>query len=227
MFTLPSRPIAHLVACAAALAAPALAGAETLYSQPYAETANGGYFASTPGSFLQYDSFALSQSATIESVSWYGVDLNELLNWTPVNPTSFTVTISADAGGVPGAPLSFSLIGDSAGATDTGIDLMGLNLFRFSGTLATPFQAVAGTTYWIGISDPTTNANWFWASGAGADGVHVGVIGGAPSSFTDDMSFTLQGTVGAVPEPASGALLLLGAGVLAARARRQPRSRGA
>jgi hypothetical protein len=219
-----ATPFIRNLALAAACAAPALAGAETLYSQPYAETANGGYFASTPGGFLQYDSFALSQNATIESVSWYGVDLNELLNWTPVNPTSFTVTISADAGGVPGTQLSFSLIGDSAGATDTGIDLMGLNLYRFSGTLATPFQATAGTTYWIGISDPTTNANWFWASGGGADGVHMGVVGGVPSSFADDMSFTLQGTVGAVPEPASGALMLLGAAALAAaRARRRVR----
>lgn len=219
-----AKPFIRRLAFAAALAAPALAGAETLYTQPFAETANGGYFASTPGGFLQYDSFVLSQNATIESVSWYGVDLNEILNWTPVNPTSFTVTVSADAGGVPGAQLSFSVIGDTAGATDTGIDLMGLNLYRFSGTLATPFQAVAGTTYWMGISDPTSNGNWFWASGSGANSTHVGVVGGVASSFEDDMSFALQGTVGAVPEPASGVLMLLGAvGLLTARARRSGR----
>lgn len=222
MFTTPflRRPL-QCLAVAATLSAPVLARADALYSQPFTETASGGYFASTLAGYLQYDSFVLTQDATIESVSWTGVDLNELLGWTPVNPTSFTVSLYADAGGAPGSRLSFSLVGNSAGATDTGTDLLGLNLYQYTGTLTTAFHASAGTTYWIGISDPTTNANWFWASGSGGDGVHAGVVGGTPGSFVDDMSFTLQGTVAAVPEPASAVLMLLGAAGLLARTRRR------
>jgi hypothetical protein len=209
-------------ALGAALLAPALAQADTLYSQPYTETANGGYFASTLAGYLQYDSFVLTTDASVQSVSWYGVDLNELMNVTPVNPTFFTIALHADDGnGLPGTLLAFTTVGGSAAATDTGMDLQGLNLFQYSGTLASPFQATAGTRYWIGISDPTSNGNWFWASGSGADGTHAGIIGGAPDHFSDDMSFSLQGTVAAVPEPASAALFLMGAaGLLGLRARR-------
>ena len=211
---------------AASLAAPLLAAAATtLYTQPFAETANGGYYASTLGGFLQFDSFTLGADSTIESVRWYGVDLNELLGWTPVNPTLFTVAIHADDGnGMPGSVLTSSTIGDSAAATNTGTQLLGLALYQYTGTLTTPFHAAAGTTYWIGISDPTTNGNWFWASGSGPDATHAGIVGGTPAAYADDMSFTLDGTITAVPEPASSVLFLLGAaGLLGMRAKQQRR----
>jgi hypothetical protein len=214
-----NRPLPLLSCLAVAAFALPAAQAETLYTQPFVETANGGYFASTPTGYLQYDSFVLTANATVTSVSWYGVDLNELLGWTPVNPTSFTVTIHADAGGAPGAQLSFTTVEDSAGATDTGIDLLGLNLFSYNGTLAAPFAATAGTRYWIGISDPTSNANWFWASGSGTDGVHAAIVGGSLGAYEDDLSFTLAGTV---PEPGSALLFVLGAaGLAGARLRRR------
>ena len=223
MPTIARRFVSHILpslAVATALLAPALASADTLYNQPFAETEAGGYFASTQGSYLQYDSFVLTQNATIQSVSWFGVDLNELLGASPLNPDSFTITLHADAAGLPGAALSFSLIGNRGNAVDTGTDLLGLSLFRYSATLTTPFQASAGTRYWIGISDPTTSGGWFWASGSGADGNHVGVIGGEPGTFVDDMSFTLDGTVTAVPEPTSGLMMLVGAAGVLLRRRR-------
>jgi hypothetical protein len=96
-----------------------------------------------------------------------------------------------------------------------------LVLYQYTASLATPFQAVAGTKYWLGISDPTDNADWFWASGAGGDGTHVGVVFGAASVAEDDMSFTLQGMTAPVPEPSSAALLAIGGmGLLAFRSRR-------
>lgn len=209
-----------LAAALAAVSAPLAAHADTLYAQPYAETANGGYFASTQAGYLQFDSFVLAADARIESVGWYGVDLNEILGWTPVNPVSFSIGIYADDGnGQPGSELATTTIPDSGGATDTGLDLQGLTLYQYSGTLPTPFLASAGTRYWIAIVDPTDNADWFWASGAGPDGTHAALIGGQPGVYADDLSFVLQGSV--VPEPGSAALFLLGAAGLLGRALRR------
>lgn len=222
MFQQTFSRVLPCLAVAAACAGLSSAHADTLYTQAFAETANGGYFASTPSSFLQFDSFVLSASATVTSVGWWGVDLNELLIGAtpPYYPSSFTIAIHADNGGAPGALLSFTTVGSGANAVNTGIDLMGLQLFSFSGTLATPFAATAGTRYWLGISDPTDNAGWFWASGSGPDNQHASLIGGALSVNADDMSFTVIGSP--VPEPTTAGLLLMGlAGLAAGRLRRQ------
>ena len=185
------------------LALAVAAQADTLYDQPYMETANGGYFASTLAGYLQYDSFKLSTDATITGVSWYGVDLNELFT-TPINPDSFNVGIYADNGsGKPGSLLGQTTVGNSGNAFDTGVDLMGLTLYGYSATLSSGLNVTAGTTYWLQVIDPTTNADWFWASGSGPDGTHYGDVPGNPNFFADDMSFTLTGTAAPVPEPAS------------------------
>lgn len=219
----PRTLLALTIAAAAWL--PAVARADTLYSQPYAETANGGYWASAVEDLYHYDTFSLGSDALIQSVTWYGMGIEEAFGLPPAHPTTFTVSIYADTGlGMPGALLSTTTMGNGASATDTGIDFAGqLSVFQFSGTLSTPFQARAGSVYWIGISDPTSYASWFWSSGTGGDGVHAGLIeGGAQPGLEDDMAFVLTGTVGAVPEPASAALFALGAAaLLAARQRRR------
>lgn len=225
LFTRGLRCLALLASLANAIGA----SAETLYTQPLVPTDNGGYWASTPGGFLQYDSFVLAQNSTIQTVTWLGMDLNELIEATPVNPSSFTVGIYAnDAQGLPGSLLSFSTIDASAGATLTGEQVLGLSVYRYTGTLDSPLEVAAGTTYWLGISDPTlTNGNWFWASTSSADGTHVGNVGGSFGPYADDLSFSLEGTVGTVPEPASQALLLLGiAGLVGLRARLASRTHG-
>ena len=189
--------LCRLPMCASFALLAAVAGtatADTLYSQPFAQTANGGYFASSQASYDQFDSFVLSADGSIESVSWYGVDLNELINLSPINPLSFLVEIWSDADGLPGEVLSSTTIEDSAGATDTGQQLMGLTLYSYAGSLSAPFTATAGTTYWIKIIDPTSNNDWFWASASGPDNTHVAIIGGVAGTFSDDLSFTLTGT---------------------------------
>jgi hypothetical protein len=210
-----SRALPSLVV-AATIGAPALAGAVTIYSQPYLETTNGAYFANVQGGYTQYDSFSLTADASITSVSWSGFDLNELLPGTVLNPTSFLVNIySETANGHPGTLLSTTTIGNSGNAVNTGIMFQNtVTLYSYSGNLATPFQATAGKNYWLEINDPTDNNDWYWATGAGPDGTHLSKITGQGTNVTgDDLAFTLS-NVAAVPEPASYALFLLGAGVL-------------
>ncbi len=205
---------------------PLLAHAADIYSQPYAETPNGAYFASTVSNFFQYDSFVVSSSSSVQSITWWGVDINELLiGATTINPTSFTVSIFADSGsGTPGAQLASSTIGNSGNASVVG-SLQGLSLYQYSGTLTTQFNVVAGTTYWLAIADATDNDDWFWATGSGPNNSHVTVVGGQPSTSADDMAFALQGVAAAVPEPSSAALLLLGGiGALCTRKRLQRRA---
>lgn len=209
---------------AAVLAMASTAQADTLYTQPFAETASLGYYAAEQGDYLQFDSFSLATSASISSVSWYGFSLGELLPGSEINPSEFLVAFYADNGsGQPGTLLSSSTLGNSAGVVDTGEKYSGLSLFSYSGTLSTSFQASAGSTYWIKIIDPTLNGNWFWASGAGPDGSHIGIIGGDTGTYVDDMSFSLQGSTAPVPEPSTTAMLSLGVlalGLAAARRRK-------
>lgn len=219
------RHVFHSLTVAAALALPAFAMAETLYNQPYAESAEGGYWASTVEGKRHFDSFVLGSDARIESVSWNGMGIEEAFGLPPGHPASFTIGFYADAGtGMPGTLLSTSTIGGSGNPTDTGLDFAGvISIFSYSGTLATPFQVTAGSTYWIEIIDPTSYASWFWATGSGGDGVHSAIAEGQSlPAIENDMAFALHGTITAVPEPASAVLLILGvAGLLAARTRRR------
>lgn len=219
------RPLSHSLIFAAALALPAFATAETLYAQPYAESAEGGYWASTVEDKRHFDSFVLGSDARIESVTWQGMGIEEAFGAPPAHPPSFRIGIYADAGtGMPGTLLSTSTIGNSGNPTDTGVDFAGvISIFSFSGTLATPFQATAGSTYWIEIIDPTPYASWYWATGSGGNGTHAALVSGAAmSGMANDMAFALHGTVTAVPEPTSLLLMAFGvAGLLAVRGRRR------
>jgi len=217
--------IKRIAAAACLSLSPFLAHAADVYSQPFADTPAGGYYSSTLGDFLQYDDFVVGANSTVTSVSWWGVDISELLPGSTINPTSFTVSIFADDGNnAPGTELSVATIGNSGNASVVG-SLQGLSLFQYSGSLTTPFAAIAGTKYWIGITDPTDNGNWFWATGSGPNGSHFGIILGDASPLNDDMAFTLGGVTAAVPEPSSTALLLLGGlGVFCVRKRQQQRT---
>lgn len=198
-------------ALAAALGIAAQAHADTLYSQPFVETAAGGWWASQPGQFMQFDTFTLSSNATVNSVTWYGVDLNELISASPVSPTEFVINLYANnAAGQPGALLNTTTVDTSAGGATTGQQSIGLTVFQYTATLDASFHAVAGTTYWITIADSTlTNGNWFWVGSQANDNAHGTLVSGAWSTHEDDLAFSLQG-VSAVPEPASAMLMLAG-----------------
>lgn len=213
-----ARGLALLLTLCAALQAQA----DTLYSQPL--TVHNGFFSSIVEPQQVYESFVLTANATIESVNWYGTDVVELFGVPPENPESFLINFYADGGnGIPGALLSSNTIGGYAGATFTGLKIQEIiSIFSYQGRLDMPFQATAGTRYWLSIVDPTDFARWYWASGAGPDNMHTTITDGQIYvGEAEDTAFTLHGTVSAVPEPTSVLLFAVGAVGLLARSRRR------
>jgi hypothetical protein len=84
-------------------------------------------------------------------------------------------------------------------------------IYNYSANLNTPFQAVAGTTYWMSIVPdlPLTlpdELQWGWHTGTGGDGISVQTNTLSPP-FTrvlqTDLAFSLSSPAQAIPEPTS------------------------
>jgi len=82
------------------------------------------------------------------------------------------------------------------------------------------FDAAGGTTYWLSIvPDLAFPPQWGWENSNVGDGAGVQTFFGSTGPITSDSAFTLNGTVGAVPEPIT--LSLFGAGLVGAAAVRR------
>lgn len=204
----------------------ALNGA-TVYQQPSAWSGNGTDVVSTwtsqtdPGfnGFRTEDNFTLAGSATITQASWRGLYVNssDLTNAAP-NTTDWLIRFQADSGGIPGAVLSSdTILAGLAGVQVLGSGLYNGNtvtVYEFTANL-TPFNAMAGVTYWFSplSRGPSFSPLFTWIQGAGGDGnsfqtaFTAGVV---TNGFVrgGDRAFTLSGT----PEP--GPVLLTGVGLL-------------
>jgi len=146
---------------------------------------------------------------------------------------SFTLTFWSGVSGPGAAIASYAVAGD-AGETFVGLGSDGNAYYAYSSGLATPFEAWAGTTYWLSVVanmdylDPLGNSReWGWAFATGGDGhwyqdffgtrYHDGDSVGDPST---DLAFTLS-----TPEPGAYSLILAGLSALAALRRRAGRRR--
>ncbi len=198
----PSPADASAPAPTAALS-PAVNG--VIYTQP--PRSSGGLIQSSlrdpDGSATDWsiwESFAFDQTQTIAEVLWRGgYDPAKSGSGGPVQ--NFTVDIfpSIPAGSEPaiaGAPLVHYEVGGNAGETPAEM-LGGAQTYDYHFTLPAPFQAAAGTRYWIQIEAFQSGApDWGLSAASGGDGSHFG--GSGPSgegymfrSAPGDAAFTL------------------------------------
>jgi hypothetical protein len=192
-------------------AAPDHAGAAALpilviYNQP--PSPSGGLLYSSlrepDGSALDqwtWDEFVLGSARTITEVRWRGLyDPARLGLGGPVY--NFTVDIypTIAAGSEPdlaNPPLVHYELGGNAGETPAGV-VAGVPTYDYGFVLPTPFQAAAGTKYWVQIEAwQYGTADWGLAKATGGNGHHFEKVKGNSSiiyrSASGDAAFTLLG----------------------------------
>jgi hypothetical protein len=213
-----NKSVARFLVCAAALSlllgGVGQAMAEVVYDQPSnfgAPNANGLASQNDPaqgGVFARaYDNFTIAAGAMITDVTWQGLTFNP----PTMNPniTGFTIQIwdnNTAGGGQPGNSLSMTHIAGNAGQTFVGNEAGQFPTFNYAASI-TPFNATAGTQYWISIvADLTFPPQWGWHSGTGGDNRSVQDFLGSRSVIGNDDAFTLS----SAPEPGSLALFGLG-----------------
>lgn len=189
---------------------PLKANAVEVFSQP--PSAGGGQYKSAwyaPDGLNSdeyvWDAFTLSSSTAITQIQWRGAYTN-YLSGAGLSPVyDFTVAIYASIPGgsqpdvVSGRLVRYQ-VGSNAGETPAG-SAGGVLMYDYAYTLPSPFQAVAGTKYWVQIYawqalTPTFYwpPDWSFARGTGGDNSHfrrVGGTGGSYTSITGDCAFKL------------------------------------
>jgi hypothetical protein len=157
-----------------------------------------------------YDDFALSQNGTIDRVTWMGGWFNGVGIG---SISSFTIGFWSDAFGQPGSSLFSTDIAGNAKQTLLGTSNFGVPTYSYDAAFA-PFDATAGTHYWISIVANTTGGSspqWGWDSTL-FGGESVQDFFGTRRAASTDLTFALYNAPSAVPEP--GSFILLASGIL-------------
>jgi hypothetical protein len=156
------------------------------------------FFGLTPG-YRTADDFVLGIDAAITDVHWWGNSNS--------GGNDFQFTFYADDAGTPGNVLHTS--GGSLSIAPSGL----ARINSYSSDLASPFNAAAGTTYWLSIFNQAPDASWWWQI-AEVDGIsdslRQGENPGPPWSLTFAADAAFQLTSSSIPEPGSLALLAFG-----------------
>jgi hypothetical protein len=178
---------------------------DIIYSQP--PDPNGGLLPSSwwdpdGSSSDQYvwDNFAFASTQTITETAWTGgYDPALFGSGGPV--LNFVVAIypSIAAGTQPDInnPLAQYQTGGNAGETPAGT-LNGVAMYNYHFALPSPFQAIAGTKYWVQIyAFQHGSPDWGLTKGTGGDSVHFrkfhAGIGDWYQIVPGDVAFTLRG----------------------------------
>ncbi len=195
------------------------ANAATLYDQPVLPGGNAWASHNDPGINgpygTAYDDFVLGSAAHITGVSFTGLYFPGSVAG---NITNFAISVYADNAGQPGASIYSVNIPGTPVETPTGFSL------TFGYSFDMDFMASGGTRYWLSVV-PTMlfPPQWGWSEGTGGNGSLYQDFFGSRNEIAADLAFTLTGDVtsGAVPEPATWAMLIIGFGAVGFAARRR------
>jgi hypothetical protein len=193
---------------AGAYAAPAHAA--TVYNNGVPDH-NDGYNYS--GASTSADDFRLTSAATITGASFYALSQGAV--------TSLTYYIYAAGLVGPGTQLA---TGAAQGLTyaPTGSAYFGLTEALVSFNFASAFNAAANTTYWLGLNTGSTLSYWETAAANTTSVAYQNNNGAGFNATPVQLSFTLvSNATGAVPEPATWAMMILGMGAVGFAMRRK------
>ena len=175
--------------------------AAVVYTQPAAGVGllPSAWWTPNGSDYDQYawDSFSLANSAPVTEVQWqggFGYGFGTI--------TSFTVTFYSSIGGnsqpniATAPPLATYTVNGNAGQTSAGTTSSGVAMFNYDFVLPTPFQAVAGTVYWIQIEAAEAGIpDWCLAGGSGGNGSYFRQFAYVGDRFftmgSGDAAFTL------------------------------------
>jgi hypothetical protein len=184
--------------------------AAIIYDQPYDGSINADAYASQndstiggSGDFAKaYDDFTLDSVTSIVKVKWYG----EFFSGEPAPISNFLIQFWSDKSGPNAELFSETIVGN---AHETLVEKIGnFNLYQYGIDLSLPFQALAGTTYWLSIQATLDYPpQWGWYQGKGGEGVaYQDYSFGENGVIPKDLAFSLA----SVPEPITILLLSFG-----------------
>lgn len=207
------RPAFYFAMLAGAAFFTASAQPTVIYSQ--SPNAAGGLYASSrldpdgnDNDQYIWDNFSLQSGASISEIVWQG-GYNPAMAGSGGPVADFSVAVYASLGGsqpdMSTPPLFEYRTGGNAGETPAGV-YGGTQMYEYGFTLPAPFQANAGTYYWVQIEAYQNGVpDWGVAAGAGGEGRHFRRMTNGVDMFyqivSGDAAFTLIGTPAmSVPE---------------------------
>jgi flagellar hook capping protein FlgD/List-Bact-rpt repeat protein len=175
-----------------------------------------------------WDNFTLGSNSAITEIHWRGgYELHPSGGQSPVYDFEISIYRSITGNTQPdlgaGGRLAHFSAGGNAGETPAG-SFGGVSMYDYAFTLPSPFQAAAGTTYWVqieawqGIVAPSFAPDWGLAAGTHGNASHFRFItAGTYQTISGDLAFSLAAsaaptvTIAASASPA-GAGTITGAG---------------
>jgi hypothetical protein len=237
LISLVRRVVRVVIGAALVLVAVPDASAQVqVFSQP--PSAAGGWHKSSwyapdglDSDEYAWDSFSVAGGAAITEVRWrgcYSYGGVAGIQRAPVYAFSVAIYRSIPGNSQPdmgtGGRLVRYVVDTNCGETPAG-SAGGLDMYDYHYTLPAPFQAAAGTVYWVQIeASQGVTPNYFWppdwalAQGSGGNGSYFRrITGGTFQMITGDLAFSLWAsaaptvTITATPSPA-GTGTVTGAG---------------
>ena len=208
------------------VAGASLGYATVIYDQSLNTVDNFGYYSDIDGE-LSADSFVLSDAATVQAISWYGMYEDTASSTPDLFNVEIFSNLSVGLFGDLSASSLHSYSGDSVTRSDSGIvDANGETIYQYTLNLAVGWELKADT-YLLEISNQNDQySSWIWADSVAGNGEFYYRYDAADPWYLDqsgyDLAFLLDDGVPATTVSEPGSLFLFGIGcALLARLRKR------